>query len=95
MDVYIFNFIISFLNLLIYMHVGLNKQSQDEKLYVQEDLSHDNPGHENLVHDNQGHDNSKHEAMEVREGPRPIAQIGMDKCIRLAISVNKNISHRN
>lgn len=37
------------------MHVGLNKQSQDEKIHVEEYLSHDNLGH----------DNSRNEPMEL------------------------------
>ena len=84
----------------LYAYIGLNKQSQDEQIHVDEDLSHDNLGHENPRHgnlgdDSLGHDNSGHEAMEVGEGSRSVAQIGMDECIRLATSVKKNITHRN
>ena len=87
------------------MHVGLNKQSQDEQIHVEEDSSHENPwhdnprhnnmGHDNLGHNNLGHDNLGHEQMELGEGSRPVSQIGMDECIKLATSVKKNITHRN
>ena len=44
----------------LYAYIGLNKQSQDEQIHVDEDLSHDNLGHDNPGNNNLGHDNPGH-----------------------------------
>ena len=66
------------------------KVLQDEQRDVDEGSRHDNLGC-----DHSGHDNTRHQEMEVGEGSRLVALIGMVEHIRLAKSVKENITYRN